>query len=627
MIVQFILLFVLPILVSWLVTPYVIRFAHVIGALDQPNERKVHKNPTPRLGGLAIYLSFFSSLMFMFYNNSPILVRFGGFDPHKGVMLVFSLTLVLILGIWDDVQQLTPGKKFLGQFLAAVMVYFAGFRITFITHPFSLGVLNLGLLEFPFTILWIVGITNAFNLIDGLDGLASGVAVIVSLTIFSISFMMGSLGISAIALLLAGSLIGFLLFIGFCLAILSMSSSTKGSAVFSILIPILALGLPIMDTLLAMVRRFLRSLFPENAGASSFMGKIVSMFLPDRGHIHHRLIDMGFSHRTVVLLMYVVSCIFGLGAFAMTVSNNIAITPILITIGVATFVGVSQLRYKEMAVLRNGSLLPLYEWPLVNSRVFQGFLDMAFISGAYTIAYFLTFRGDGPGSFNDPFFRSLTLVAGIQMVVFYFGGLYKGTMRQRGTGDILKILKVVVIAVVLTWSVVAMFPPGWNVLNKTLIVLDFYLILSFIMGSRVSFHVLNYLSRREAHAGKKKILIYGADDNGALIIQQLLNDESHELNPVGFLDDDPQLEGKRINDYPVFGGHLKLPRLVKKLKVEEILIAKNSLKPEVMKRLMKMSQLLGVTIRAYRVYYENIGDQRPEMRPQVDEKQYLFAGK
>ncbi len=194
------------------------------------------------LGGLAIYASFFLSLVLYIFID-PALHPFSSMHLHTGVMLAVSLTLVLILGIWDDLRQLTPGLKFFFQCLAAAIVYFAGFRISFITHPFNQSILDLGIFTFPATILWIVGITNAFNLIDGLDGLASGVAFIVSLTICMISFMKQDMATAMTALLLAGAVLGFLrynfngakiflgdsgsLFLGFALAILSMQSSTK----------------------------------------------------------------------------------------------------------------------------------------------------------------------------------------------------------------------------------------------------------------------------------------------------------------------------------------------------------------------------------------------------------------
>ncbi len=622
MLTQLIIVFILPLTFSLLCTPLVIRFARKIGAIDEPNERKVHKHPIPRLGGVGIYASFFATL-FLSYFFAPSINPFNSMNSHMIVMLSISLTLVLILGIWDDIKPVTPGRKFIGQCIAASIVYLAGFRISAITHPFNLDLLNLGIFEYPATILWIVGITNAFNLIDGLDGLASGVAFIVSLTISMIAFLKGDMTTAMLALLLAGSVLGFLkynfngakiflgdsgsLFLGFLLAILSMQSSTKGSAAFSLLVPVLTLGLPIMDTLLSMTRRLLRSVFPGEQQSTSLFRRLFSIFLPDRGHIHHQLIARGYSHRTAVIILYIVSCLFGLGAFAVTVTNNITITPILITVGIATFIGVSQLRYNEMAVLRNGILLPLYEWPVIKSSIFRGFLDLGFIIASFAFANMLSSDSPAAFHFESNTFKLLAMICGIRLAIFYFGGMYKGTFKQLGIGDLLKIFKTVTLSVVVSWLTLMFLPKPWNVLSGTLAILDFYFLLSLVLGARVSFHILNYLSRNgQPDNGRKKVLIYGADTRGLLTMQQILNDDSLGYRPVGFIDDDPQLEGKYLNGYPVFGGHWKLQKILKQHKVSEVILSKKIEYPEVFDRLRKIARSCGTVIREFHISIEKL---------------------
>jgi len=533
---------------------------------------------------------------------------------------VVSLTIVLFLGIWDDLKPLTPGKKFLGQVLAASIVYLAGFRISAITHPLSTELLDLGFFAYPLTIIWIVGITNAFNLIDGLDGLASGVGLIVSITIFSISLIRHDATTAMMALLLAGSLLGFLrynfqgakiflgdsgsLFIGFTLAILSMQSSTKGSTAFAIIIPMLALGLPIMDTFLSMIRRLIKSILPSDRKYTGLKGKISTMFHPDRGHIHHQLVARGLSHRKVVLLLYLVSCLFGLGAFAVTFTNNFGASLIITAIAIATFVGISQLRYREMAVLRNGLFLPMYEWPLFQSSVFLSFLDLAIIIAAFLAGNKLAYRGNSPLLSGTPFLTGLALTAGVQMGAFYAVGIYKHAIGQFGLGDILKIVKGVSVTVAITWFALLIVPGMRAMADPTFLLLDFFILLSLLLSARSSFRILNYLSRKEGKESCTKVLIYGADSNGLMLLQRFIHDDSLKYCPVGFLDEDPRLEGRRLDGYPIFGGHRKVARLAQTKNISEIIIAGGTVNPVVYDRLCAICREWGISLKQSTVHLE-----------------------
>lgn len=618
MIFQYISIFTIPLLLSLVLTPYIISLAKYAGAMDIPNERKVHKFPIPRLGGLAIYLSFFISLVLCIYFNPTI----NFLNPSTGIMLLVSLTLVLILGIWDDIKQISPGKKLIGQWLAATIVYLAGFRISAITSPFDLELMNLGIFDYPATILWIVGITNAFNLIDGLDGLASGIALIASLTIFSLSLMREDLTSAFLSLLLVGATLGFLrynfnkariflgdsgsLFIGFALAILSMMSATKGSTAFSILIPILTLGLPIMDTLLSMVRRSMRSMVSDNEASKPFAKKLVSIFYPDKGHIHHQLMSFGISDRKVVIILYVVSIIFSVGAFAVTIANTIIAIPILIIIGLATFLGVNQLGYKEMALLRNGTLLPIYEKPFFKSSLFHGFLDLFSIALAFGITFYLTFTHQSDIVFDYTFYKNLAIIAGTQFSVLFFGGIYKLTMKQLGFGDLLKIVKVIIVSVFFTWLIFSLVYQSFSYLSLSFILLNFYLLITFVLGGRLLFNILNYLSYSDDPNGRKKVLVYGAGADGLKIIEQITKNSYYNIFPVGILDDDPHLLGKRINGFKILGSHWNLPQILKTTPVDEILVFNDNLQQEVIKRLVKIANTHRIKIRYPKIGLEEL---------------------
>ena len=331
--------FAAAVIVSLLATPAVIKLAKKTGAMDAPNARKVHKKPVPRIGGLAIYAGFISAIIF-------VAIKFGldGEQLQEIVGLILSGSLIVALGLLDDYKNLPARVKLLGQiFAATILVLFFGVRIDFVTDPFG-GYFYLEWFAIPATIFWLVGLTNTVNLIDGLDGLAAGVASIASMTIMLVALDQNLILVAILTAALAGSAVGFLkynfnpaeifmgdtgsMFLGFMLAGISVTGSVKSVATIALIVPIFALGLPILDTTFAIVRRF-------RGG--------VPIFKPDKGHLHHRLLSVGFSQRQAVLLMYVISALFGLSAIAMTeVSRQVAVVILLIII-VAIIYGVKKL--------------------------------------------------------------------------------------------------------------------------------------------------------------------------------------------------------------------------------------------------------------------------------------------
>ncbi len=612
--------FIAPLLLTLVLTPLVIKLAHAVGAIDRPNARKAHTVATPRLGGLAVSVAFATSLVLLlaFDTVLPFPVWITG---SRGIMLGIAMIMVVLLGVWDDLRDIRPSQKFLVQILLASLVYVAGFHVSGITDPFGEGKINLGALDYFVTVFWIVGVTNAINLVDGLDGLAAGVAGIALLTMFPIALLQNDAGTAIIALVLAGAVFGFLrynfyparvflgdsgsLFLGFMLAVLSLQSSTKSTTAFAILIPLVALGLPIMDTLLSMVRRLLRSFMHHGPRREGQKGRWGAMFIPDREHIHHQLLARGLSQRRVVLLLYLVSCSLGIGAFAITIANNAEASLILVVVGIALVLGVRQLRYREIAVLQNGVFLPLFDLRLLNRNVFQVFLDIVFIIASYGVAHLIH---DGVNHAHDiqrDFVVTVALVSLIQFLVFWLRGTYRFTMRQFGLGDALAITKTTFLAVTLCGLGLALLSSAVPHVDLTTLMLDFYLLLTCTIGSRFSFRVLHHIFKKN-RSGKRNVLIYGADRDGVFALQRLLDSEGAILAPAGFLDDRPSLEGKHVNGYPVFGGHWMLERLVYSKSIQEVLISSDDIKPEVQRRLMKKARALGLTVRRLNIGFDEV---------------------
>jgi UDP-GlcNAc:undecaprenyl-phosphate/decaprenyl-phosphate GlcNAc-1-phosphate transferase len=617
---------IVSIALSLILTPFVIKFAFLVGAIDKPDERKIHKRTMPRLGGLAPFISFVLTLVILHFVMPQ--AKFAGLAARSSWLIIaISISAILLLGVCDDVWSLKPGQKFLVQFIAGALVYAAGFKINSLTNPFTGGVLYFGMLSFPLTVLWVVGITNAFNLIDGLDGLAAGIAVIATVTVTAISLLHNDITTAVIAIALSGAVLGFLrynfnpakvflgdsgsLFLGFTLAVLSIQSSTKGSTAFSVIVPLLALGVPIMDTSLAMLRRVIRSFMSDQSLRTSPLGKLHSMFLPDRRHIHHQLLAHGLSHKEAVLVLYVASCTFGLCAFLVT-AGSLNSSLILIGVGVTAVIAVRKLGYREMALFRNGLLLRLYKKTFLRNVALHVALDVVSVFGAYLLADLLT-----------PHFRqvsfdwritafSLVTVSAIQLLAFFVGGLYRRTIALLGLGDLLQILKAVFVGTILTALALWFLPFLQDKSNLGVFLLfDFYFLVTFIIGSRVAFHAMNYIFRREVTHGKKA-LIYGADANGMIALQTLLSGQSSEkgdgaiVTPVGFLDDNPKMEGKFLDGYPVFGGHWKLEGLMKKMDISEIVLASTNISPAAFSRVKKIADQHNVPVRISQMRFERV---------------------
>ena len=315
--------FLIAFITSFVMTPYTMRLAHKVGAIDVADERKVHKGSIPRLGGIAIICGFIVSMIYLIIVSSlEGTINFGGKNNYM-LKLAGFLGGIIVLGITcfiDDSKGVNAFIKLFAQIIAAVIVTACGIRINFIQIPFIKNHINLGnAFSYIITIGWIVGITNAINLIDGLDGLSSGVSLIACISLLII-FASNNSSVLSILLItaLAGGIVGFLPFnfnpaktfvgdvgsnfLGFSLAVISIFGVAKTYTVLVLITPLIVLGLPIFDTLFAIIRRIVK-------GKS-----IKAVFKPDKGHLHHRLMAKGYTQKQSVLILYGLSATLGMFA-------------------------------------------------------------------------------------------------------------------------------------------------------------------------------------------------------------------------------------------------------------------------------------------------------------------------
>jgi UDP-GlcNAc:undecaprenyl-phosphate GlcNAc-1-phosphate transferase len=337
--------FLLSMLCGTILTPLVRRLAHRFGALDLArSSRKIHGKPIPRIGGIAIVIAFYAPLVALLLFQTEVGHLFVAERQHV-IGLFAGGVAIALLGLYDDLRGANAWKKFAIQFAVAGMLYALDFRISAIANPFG-EPLALGWVSLPFTLLWIVGVINALNLIDGLDGLAGGVALVAVVTTFLVAIQRGHPLMMLFSSALAGAIIGFLfynfnpasifmgdtgsMFLGFVLSASAIQTNQKSTTAVAVLIPAIALGLPIMDTLLAIARRALR-------------GR--PLFQADKEHIHHRLMAAGLSHRQAVLVLYGLCVLLGTAALVLTYANGGQSTLLLIVLAVVAFVFLRSLGY------------------------------------------------------------------------------------------------------------------------------------------------------------------------------------------------------------------------------------------------------------------------------------------
>jgi len=343
--------------VAFITTPVVKALAQKMGAIDVPKDnRRMHHHPIPRMGGLAIFLGFLLSVLL-----------FVEFTPQLRGMLLGAV-IIVILGVFDDIYSLPAMFKFCVQIAAALVAVWHGNLIAVLSNPniFSANPYwVLGPLSIPITVIWIVAITNAVNLIDGLDGLAVGVSTISSMTLLVIALLVSDGAVVILMAALAGACIGFMpynlnpakifmgdtgsTFLGYVLAVVSIQGLFKFYTIISFAVPFLMLGLPIFDTCFAFVRRIAHGQSPMHA---------------DRSHVHHRLIDMGFSQKQAVAVLYVISAILGLSAVVLTASGAIKAMVFMFSLCAAACVAARIFLHNNNKKNGNGGTPPTDDRPL-----------------------------------------------------------------------------------------------------------------------------------------------------------------------------------------------------------------------------------------------------------------------
>ena len=593
---------------AWWMTPRVGQWATRRGKVALPREDRWHKNPTPLLGGIAIVGSF--------YAVAASAALLGCFSPGvHGALRVAPLMLcgfgMFLLGLWDDFKTLSPQTKLVGQIVLAAVLVFFGYKIDWFVSKTANTFLS---------ILWIVGMTNAFNLLDNMDGLSAGVAGIAAFFLWAFEAVTaGGMPSEPHILLLPafmGAVLGFLrhnshpasifmgdcgsLFLGFVLAGISMQNelSRHGHLVPIMLAPLFVFCLPVADMALV---SFMRTVFCRSVACGG------------RDHTSHRLVGIGLDEKRAVRVLYGFAALGGSVALLSAVDKGLFYAAAaLFTLATVVFlIRLAQVRVyppEERTVLdKKPALTLLWVQFTYKKRVFEVLLDVFLISFCYWLAYYLRYeRWAEPEAF-PLFLQSLPVVVICCLGAYMACGIYKGVWRYTTLSDVFS-YSVAVSAGVGASVVALVFAYDFQGYSRTVFAIFWTLAVIGLTGSRLSFRLLSEFLNRLVKKTGRRTLIYGANRNGGYILQELLENADLGLVPVGFIDDDERTVRRRLFGYKVLGTLRHLRKVIRRHGVQEIIVASRDVSQEIAETLETVCREMGVVLRRAELHLSPCGE-------------------
>ncbi|MCM3874746.1 MAG: hypothetical protein ND895_28970 [Pyrinomonadaceae bacterium] len=574
-------------------TPIIRAAARRLGMVAKPKTDRWHKQPTAMLGGVAIWAAVVISYI-AFIDKTPI-----------GWRIVVASTFLFFVGLVDDVIHTKPYQKLIGQIMGAAYIIYYGLSLPW-TNSLPL---NMAL-----TIFWLIGITNALNLLDNMDGLAAGISVIAS-CFLGVSFLnTGQVGEALVVLTFAGALLGFLiynsnpasifmgdcgsLFVGFFLAstaLVNVSGGRSRSFLPVLAVPILVLFIPIFDTTFVTVLR-------KISGRSASQG--------GRDHTSHRLVALGMSERHAVWMLYGLAALSGILALLvqrMKLDVSLAAIAgftILLTLLGVYLAGVKVYEADEISLKDKSPFAFLIDFSY-KRRIFEVLLDVVLIILCYWSAYAIKFGALSESAAWKLFLRTLPVLVFVKMATFLVMGVYRGLWRYTSIDDLIVFVKAVVLSSVGSVLVV-LFAFRFQGFSRTVFLLDGLLMFMFLAGSRLAFRLFRQLLPAPNSQDGTRVLIYGAGDGGELLLREILNNRDLKYSPVGFLDDDPAKSGKVIHGLKVLAANGDLTAVCKQHEVNELLISSSKMSDERVQEIVLRCNEAEITVRRMRITIEEL---------------------
>jgi UDP-GlcNAc:undecaprenyl-phosphate GlcNAc-1-phosphate transferase len=570
-------------------------FAQRNGYVAKPKSDRWHKQPTAMYGGVAIFVTTVS-LYLLFVPKT-----------YESNVIIAASTFLFVVGFLDDAIGIKPYQKLIGQLIGAAMIVGLGLKL-----PLT----GFELVDIGITVFWLVGITNAVNLLDNMDGLAAGIAAIAATTL---AFGFASSGQTAELLFISvfiGALLGFLIFnfnpasifmgdcgsmfIGFLLASSVMLSQSGGRSrgILTILaVPVLILFVPIFDTTLVTIIRKVR-------GRKASVG--------GRDHTSHRLVALGLSERRAVLMIYGFAAAAGLLAiFVGRLETTQSFALIAIFTIVLSFIGVylSKVRVyderEEQLASENNAVFAFLVDVSYKRRIFEVILDVFLITLSYYFAYLFVLGPSGIQANWDLFISTLPLLIVIKLFAFLIAGVYRGIWRYTSVADLITFGKGVVLGSVLCVLAFLLLYRFQN-FSRAVFILDGLLLFFALVGSRLAFRLLREILPLPHASEGHRVLIYGAGDGGEMVLRELRNNSELMYQPVGFLDDDPLKKGKIIYGLQVFDGNGTLAELCREKDIREILVSTRKIPSEKLSELRDICRDSNVALKRAQIKIESL---------------------
>lgn len=569
------------------------------GLVAKPRADRWHSRPTALLGGIAIYAAF----LIAFLIQKPT-------SLSGEALLLVCATGMFVLGLVDDLVQLKPYAKLVGQIICAAALSRYGLRLHWVSSP---------VVDQAITLFWLVGLTNALNLLDNLDGAAAGVAAIASAFLIYFCHAAGNPHLAALVAGFCGAVSGFLvfnvnpasifmgdcgsLFIGFFLAGVAMVNSEVAAdvpigrnVVAVLLVPVLLLLIPILDTTLVTISRKLH-------------GRPVSQ--GGRDHTSHRLVALGLSDRAAALTLWTLAAASGgVAVMVQSISWFVSIFLVVLFGFVLLFFAIFLGRVKVYELVDDESqgkgkpLLPTFAAFAHKRRIFEVLNDLVLIVICYYGGFLMRFDGKLPAPFFERFVQAMPVVIAVQIGCFLLFGLYRGVWRYTSLRDFPRLVRAVGGGWLASMLVlVLMF--GLDGFSRAALIADGVFLFFAIASSRIAVRLLHvWFVRLSPHGESRPVLIYGAGDGGELLVRELQNNHELGLRPIGFLDDDPQKQGRVIHGVPVLGAVSNLRAVVEARSVEEILLSTAKLTSESRREFEDSCKAIGVRTRRLKISLE-----------------------